>query len=255
MQYAVAWSGLADLKYYNLIAKWCLPSWKNLPGVRYVVHDANAIVIPEITVVDWESVANTDAKFLTTTKKKKPLNFWRKMQSQLWAMNNIVDVDFIVLLDTDIEVLSFDLTKFESELNALLQSGNVWAAGKSQLGHLDAGFIIINARHCRVHELKTRYEDVWESGAIYELNKAYDGHVIESLFSEFPAYRLQNFDHGNGLHIYPLGLVHWGSKQPKQLRSEWPGTGAELINSYLPTLPIKIKKTAPLTISNTPHLD
>jgi hypothetical protein len=243
MQYKVAWSGLADLKYYSLIAKFCLPSWRKLPGDRYVVHDSDAITIPEITTIDWKSAVNNDSRFLTTTRKKKTLNFWRKMQSQLWAINNIKDVDFVVLLDTDIEVLTFDDDLFELELTALLSSGNVWAAGKSQLGHLDAGFIIIRMQHPRMHELISRYEDIWESGDIYKLNKSYDGHAVQSLFSEFPAYRLLNKDHGNGLHIYPLGLVHWGSKQPKQLRSEWIGTGADLIENYLATLPVKIKKT------------
>ena len=64
----LVWSGLADNAYYNGIAKYCLPSWSQLPGNKYVVHDADSVQINGITVVDWKLVPNNASNFLKINK-------------------------------------------------------------------------------------------------------------------------------------------------------------------------------------------
>jgi hypothetical protein len=239
MKYRLTWSGLADNNYYEAIAKYCLPSWEKLPGKKFVIHDANSICITDVEIIPWEHVPNNDANFLKTNPKKKPWNFWRKMQSQVWAIRNLKDCDFFILLDTDIEILDFDELKFERELDNLRTSGNVWATGKSQLQKLDAGFIIIDMQHPKVSELTNYYENIWESNTITTLPKGYDGDAVESMFPIYPSYRLSNRDYGNGLHIYAVGAVHWGSKIPKALRAAWEGDGKSLVEKHLSEIVIK----------------
>lgn len=234
------WSGLADAHYYNYIAKYCLPSWTKLPGEKYVIHDADKINIDGINIVDWKTVPNNNSKFLEVTIKTKPLNFWRKMQSQVWAARNLTDCDFLILLDTDIEVLDFDLEKFEVMLEEFKKSDLVWATGRSQSRLHDSGFIVLNVSHPRYKEVINYYEDIWESNKISTLAKPYDGHAVESMFELYPSYKVMNTDYGRGLHVYDLGFVHYGSKLPKSLRESSNRPGKELIEIY--TRDIVVKK-------------
>ena len=239
MRHTVKWSGLADSKYYEYIAKFCLPSWTMLPGEKFVIHDGDLIDIPGINIVPWEGIPNEQSKFIANQPKKKPWNFWRKMQSQVHAVRTQKDCDFLVLLDTDIEVFDFNTKLFSQELENLLTSGLVWATGQSQLRKLDAGFIIINMKHPSREQLMNDYEDIWESGKIYTLEKGYDGDAVESLFEKYPSYRLKNRDYGSGLHVYDLGVIHWGSKVPKELRAAWTGDAKSLLDKRLSEIVIK----------------
>lgn len=235
----VIWVGLADAEYYSTIAQYCLPSWTKLPGKKYVIHDSNKINIEDITVVSWDTVVDNDANFLSLTNKTKPLNFWRKMQSQVWAARNLLDCEFLVLLDTDIEVLDFDQTQFNKELAYFNASNLIWATGESNRQGHDSGFIILKINHPELATLIDHYENIWESGDIFQLAKWYDGHAVESMFLTYPSYKVKNRDYGSGLHVYDLGLVHYGSKIPKALRSSWQGDGKSLVEKRLGEIVIK----------------
>ena len=229
----IKWSGLADEKYYEYIAKYCLPSWEKLPSEKYIVHDSNKITYDFLNIVDWKNVGNYDAPFLKIQReRKKTNNFWRKMQSQVWAVRNINDCDFLVLLDTDIEVLNFDQTSFEVELKNFAESDCVWATGRSQSRLHDSGFIVFNMHHPNLHTLIDEYENIWDSGEIFNLKKSYDGHAVESMFDKWPSYKIMNTDYGQGFHVYDLGFVHYGSKLPKQFRKESTKNGSDLVKEY-----------------------
>lgn len=234
----VVWSGLADKNYFEYIAKYCLPSWSKLSGEKYIISDDN-LNLKNLKIIPWNSVGNKDAKFLKLTDRFKPLNFWRKMQSQVWAIRNLTDCDFLVLLDTDIEILDFDLELFKKELECFKESNLIWATGESNRNSHDSGFIILNMHHPDLKELTDHYENIWESGNIFKLAKWYDGHAVESMFEKYPSYKIKNRDYGSGLHVYNLGMVHWGSKLPKQLRAEWPGDGKSLVEKRLSEITIK----------------
>jgi hypothetical protein len=233
------WAGLADKHYYQYIAKYCLPSWQKLPGRKVVIHDADDIHINDLDIIDWNTVVNNESKFLKLTTKLKPLNFWRKMQSQVWAIRNLTDCDFLILLDTDIEILDFNLDMFNEELNKFKDSNLIWATGQSNRRGHDSGFIVLNMEHPQLKELTDHYENIWESGNIFKLAKWYDGHAVESMFEKYPSYKIKNKDYGSGLHVYELGLVHYGSKIPKALRAEWQGDGKSLIEKRLSEIEIK----------------
>jgi hypothetical protein len=244
MSYKILWSGLADDNYYNVIARHCLPSWFKLPGHKQVIHDASSIHIPSIEVAPWDPIPNMNSNFLKISPSKKTWNFWRKMQSQVWAVRKYkTDYDFIVLLDTDIEILDFDAKLFDQELKNLLESNCVWMTGQSQLKKLDAGFITINTKHPLLDELITYYENIWETNKIFELPKSYDGDAVSSMFDIYPSYKLKNTDYGKGMHIYDVGAVHWGSKEPKALRAAWGGDGKSLVEKRLSEIVIKKKKS------------
>lgn len=238
------WSGLADTKYYEYIAKYCLPSWVKLPGKKYVVNDSNIIKIDGINVTSWDSIVNKDAKFLKLTDRKKTLNFWRKMQSQIWAARNLRNCDFIILLDTDIEVLDFNLDLFESEMKKFKESGHVWATGRSQSRLHDSGFIVLNTNHPQLDKLIDQYEMIWESGDIFKLRKSYDGIAVESLFDSYPSYKIMNTDYGHGLHIYDIGIVHYGSKLPKQMRAECTTDAKTMLDAYTKDIVVKRYKSS-----------
>lgn len=216
---SIAWSGLADSKYYQYIAKYCLPSWYKLPGDKFIVHDSNDINIPDINIIDWNYAFNRDNTFTRKCRRTKPLNFWRKMQSQIWALKNLRRYDWVVLLDTDVEILDFNLQEFHRILTGIKENDVIWATGESQLRKLDAGHIVVNMRSKKLDELIFNYENVWESGDIFKLERFYDGNAVESLFKKYPSYKIKNTDHGGGLHTYSLGTVHYGSKIPKLLRA------------------------------------
>lgn len=241
--YKLNWSGLADAKYYEYIAKYCIPSWASLPGSKYVVHDSNLIAIDNIAVIDWDRVPNLDALFLKNSSKTKPYNFWRKMQSQVWAVRNLTDCDFLILLDTDIEVLNFVEDEFNTELEKFKSSGMIWATGETQRKKVDSGFVIFNMSHPTLSELVAYYENIWESGDIFNLPKSYDGDAVQSMMEVYPSYKIKTRDYGSGMHLYDLGFVHWGSKEPKQLRAEWNGTGSELVEKRLSEIVIKKYKS------------
>lgn len=236
----IKWSGLADEKYYNYIAKYCLPSWKKLPGEKYIVHDSNKINQSFLNVVDWKDVGNYSSPFWKIqTSRKKTNNFWRKMQSQVWAGRNLRDCDFIVLLDTDIEVLDFDNALFNQSLEEFKSTNCIWATGKSNSRLHDSGFIILNANHRDLDTLLDYYENIWNSGEIFNLKKSYDGNAVESMFDLYPSYKFKNTDYGKGLHVYDIGLVHYGSKIPKQMRSTCETNPEKMIEDYIKGAKIK----------------
>ena len=225
----IAWSGLADDNYWGHIAQYCVPSWTALPGDKFIVHDAQTVQIPDITVIPWDIVVNDDSNFPKQCLKTKPHGFWRKMQSQVWAVRNLTDYDWLVLLDTDVEIVDFDQIEFERILEEFKDSNLIWATGESQKRKLDAGHIIFNMRHPDLYKLIDTYENIWESGDIFKLERYYDGHAVQSLFDRYPSYKIKNTDHGGGLHTYKIGTVHYGSKIPKALRAVWSGDTKQLV--------------------------
>jgi hypothetical protein len=229
----IAWCGLADSKYWELIARYCVPSWSRLPGKKFIIHDSDKINIQDIEIINWNKVVNNNAKFLKLTTKTKPLNFWRKMQSQIWAAKNLNSFEFLILLDTDIEILNFDISLFEKELENFNKTDLIWATGESNRKGHDSGFIILKLNHPGLLELINHYENIWESGDIFKLEKWYDGHAVESMFSKYPSYKIKNIDYGSGFHLYELGIVHYGSKAPKDLRSTHKGDGITLVQNYI----------------------
>lgn len=242
MKYKLIWCGLADSAYYKHIAHHCVPSWVDLPGKKYVVHDAADIAIPDLTIVQWSEVEDKFSKFMEMNPKKKTWNFWKKMQSQVWAVRNLNNCDFLILLDTDIEVFNFNTDLFEKALSSFKESNLIWATGESQRGGHDSGFIVLNMAHPDLTTLINHYENIWETGEIFNLEKSYDGHAVESMFPLFPSYKIKNNDYGQGLHIYDIGVVHWGSKAPKSMRSMWQGTGRELVECKIAEIPVKTFK-------------
>lgn len=243
MKYKIIWSGLADATYYKVIAQYCLLSWAKLPGEKNIIHDSNLIKIKGISITPWEIVPNNNSKFLELSPNKKPWGFWRKMQSQVYAYKKFKNnYDFIVLLDTDIEVLDFEIDAFEAMLTDFKESNHIWATGQSNRRGHDSGFIILNTAHPRLKELIEYYENIWESGAILNLEKPYDGHAVESMFEIYPSFKIGNIDYGSGFHVYDLGFVHYGSKIPKALRQEFNGTGQEIVEHYTKDrVPKKVK--------------
>lgn len=230
----IAWSGLADSNYYHYIAKYCIPSWHKLPGDKYIVHDANDIIDPNFFIIDWKYAYNRSNKFTTVCNRTKAINFWRKMQSQIWALKNLRSYDWVVLLDTDVEIFNFNQKEFEDILKGIISSNVIWATGQSQKNKLDAGHIIVNMRDERLDELMFDYENIWESGTIFKLRRYYDGEAVESLINgKWPSYKIQNIDHGGGLHTYTLGTVHYGSKIPKILRAIWEGSNDLILESII----------------------
>ncbi len=221
MKLKIAWSGLADLNYWEWIAKFCVPSWKTLPGDKFLICDSTDIEISDITVVPWDTVVNANSKFPTQySRGRKQTNFWRKMQSQVWAIKNLKNYDWLVLLDTDIEVHELKLEKLYNVLTQLQDRNLIWATGESNDGFLDAGVVVINVKHPDIDNFVKTYEDYWESGKIKSLEHGYDGDVVVEMLKMYESIKIKNFNHSQGMHSYDFGLFHWGSKESKPIRRE-----------------------------------
>lgn len=243
--FKISWSGLADEKYYNYIAQYCLPSWEKLPGDKHIIHDNDAILHPFLNLIKERNILNKSANFLKikSKTKSKTYNFWRKMQSQVWAFKNLKNCDFLVLLDTDIEVTgNFNIENFNTELTKFNETDFPWATGRSQSRLHDSGFIILKMNNEVTKKLIDHYENIWESGQIYKLAKSYDGHAVESMFEKYPSYKIMNTDYGKGFHVYDLGFVHYGSKLPKSLRINWHSDADSLIKDFTKDIKIKTYK-------------
>jgi hypothetical protein len=107
----IAWSGLTDSVYWDIIASCCVPSWNTLPGDKYLICDFESY--NDITVINSSTIDNPNSAFLKThTRSRKQNNFWKKMRSQVWAIKNLKSYECIVLLDTDIEVYDFKFFQF-----------------------------------------------------------------------------------------------------------------------------------------------
>lgn len=244
MKHKILWAGLADDNYYQVIAKHCLPSWSKLPGDKIVVHDANSIDINEVDIIQWNQILPIHSNFLSKRKpSKKVWNFWRKMKSQVYIGREFKKkYNFIILLDTDIEILdNFSADKIDQELDKFIDSGLVWATGRSQSRLHDSGFIILNTAHELFDTVLNDYENIWEGEdfKISKLKKPYDGHAVESMFDQYPSYKIMNTDYGKGFHLYDLGLVHYGSKIPKKLRIDSNLTGSQLVAEYISDIEVK----------------
>jgi hypothetical protein len=216
----IAWIGHSDTNYWNYIAKFCVPSWKLLPGKKILITDFLDMHLSEFTIIDCEKVYNKISKFPNEISKgKKQTNFWKKMQSQVWAIKNLQDYDFLILLDTDIEVINFNSDSFFKKIDIIESKNCLWGIGRSQDKLLDSGFIIINNKHCDKNNMVREYEQYWETEKIHLLKKPYDGDVVQELTNQYPYFGLENYGWGDGRHFYDCGLFHWGSKEPKKIRS------------------------------------
>jgi hypothetical protein len=213
----IAWSGLTDSVYWDIIASCCVPSWDTLPGDKYLICDFESY--NDFTVINSNTIDNPNSDFLKThTKSRKQNNFWKKMRSQVWAIKNLKSYDCIVLLDTDIEVYDFNQEIFNKHVDNFLKSNCVWGLGNSQLNNIDSGMIFINPAHPLLNELVYEYENTWESGEILKLPRAYDGYVVLELVKKYPFYEIPNWDYNQGQHNYNFGFYHWGGKESKPIR-------------------------------------
>lgn len=246
----ISWSSLADFKYFKFIAHLCLPSWNKLPGDKFLVTDDLSIKFDAGKKIDWQKICNYDCEFQKkhTPNKLKTDNFWRKMQSQIWAIRNLQEYDFVVLLDSDIEVTNFDKEKFFKIIDKFVESKLVWATGRSQSRLHDSGVIMFNMKDNRTQQVINEYENIWESGKIRTLKKSYDGNAVESMLDDYPSFKIMNTDYGKGLHIYDFGLIHYGSKEPKRLRQTKTGPGQIITKEW--TNSVNVKKYKGSQIGN-----
>lgn len=214
-------AGMCDKNYWEHIAKYCVPSWKMFPYDRVIISDDKDIVSKDFaTVLDQETFIDYNSNFNTKyCKKIKPFTFWKKMQGQVHAIKTYKNThDWLLFLDTDIELFDFNKELFDIEFEKLKQSNNIWTIGNYNLGGPDVGVIVFNLKHPNIDKLLDDYVNVWESGKILELGKAYDGEAVLYTTNKYPCNKLEMSHYINGLHIYDNGLCHWCGKSAKVIR-------------------------------------
>lgn len=222
MEHKIAWVGLADKKYWEYIAQYCVPSWEKLPGDKFIITDDLTMCSNDFAkLIDLNEVKNHNAQFLNNKVSKKTVNFWKKMQTQRWAISALKAYDWVVLMDTDIEAINFNYEHFKNDLDQIKSNNNVWGIGfkREKLDDsVDSGFIVANMRHNSINTAFQAYEHFWESGEIFTLEKSYDGNVMAEMIKKFPAFLFLTTGYGNGKWLYDFGLFHWGGKLPKEIR-------------------------------------
>ena len=122
----------------------------------------------------------------------------------------------------------FCVATYKSQLDGLgFTNSKKLYANKTQIYNLDT-LTLVN-----------EYENIWDSGEIFNLKKSYDGNAVESMFEKWPSYKIMNTDYGKGLHIYDLGVVHYGSKMPKQMRAECTSDAKTMLDDYTREIIVK----------------
>lgn len=218
----IAFLGLCDQQYYDHIGKYCLPSWESLPGDKFLITDILDIKEDFLKIIDLTNVLDLESNFIKKFQtSKKVYNFWKKMQSQCWAIKNFKKYDWVVLLDTDIENINFDKVMFDQYLEKIKKNNQLWGIGfKRNMfdDSIDSGFIVVNMLHRDVDVAFKEYENFWNQGKIYDLKKAYDGNVMWEMIKKFPGEYFLTTSYGQGRFIYDIGLIHWGGGEPKEFR-------------------------------------
>lgn len=215
-------AGLCDINYYNYIGKWCLPTWKNVDCDKILLtDDIDFVNEHSIKSIQYDDVINFQCNFITNLcNKRKPINFWKKMQCQIWTFKRYQkEYDFILFLDADIEIVNFNQEIFKEIISKFKSQNNVWALGMSNDNGLDAGVFMINCKHPNLDDLIFDYEQVWESGKILELHRPYDGEAVAYTCKKYQHSIITNKNLGKGQHFYNWGGFHWGGKESKLFRS------------------------------------
>lgn len=257
----IAWCGVTDRHYWGRIAKHCVPSWNILPGQVFCINEEKNLNITGVTSISYQRTIETDCKFRSVADGAKIVNFWKKMRSQIWALDNLAWADVIVLLDTDIEAVAFDQDRFMQRARDFLTSQQMWAtshrqgcAVTSDQAYIDSGVIFFNPRHPDLRDWRNNYEAIWNSGAIWHLPRPFDGDAVVCMLRLYPSFRINHRNIAKGCNLYAWGMTHWGSvsKQWRQSAqqsqvldrvlaplAEFTDTGTEIVNlKYAPeTLP------------------
>jgi len=222
MDYKIAWVGLADKNYWDYIAKYCVPSWSVLPGDKFLVTDEVSLSSDHfLNLIYFDQIKNQNAVFTKHKISKKTTNFWKKMQAQRWAISTLTDYDWVILCDTDIEVINFNLNLFLDNLQDIKNQNKLWGIGfKRDMfeDSIDSGFISVNMKHPEVNKAFVEYENIWESGKIFNLKKSYDGNAMWEMVTNYPAFKFLETGLGDGKFLYDIGLFHWGGRLPKEIR-------------------------------------
>lgn len=219
---SIAFVGVSDQHYYEHIAKYCLPSWETLPGDKFLITDLLDVREHFFKIVNLDKILNLESNFIKNFQSsKKVYNFWKKMQSQCWAIKNLKTYDWVVLLDTDVENINFDEKMFDEHLEKIKENNQLWGIGfKRNLFNdsIDSGVIIVNMLHPDVDVAFDEYETFWNQGKIYDLKKAYDGNVMVEMLKKYTATYILTTGYGHGRFLYDVGIMHWGGKEPKEFR-------------------------------------
>ena len=236
----IAWCGVADNHYWNRIARYCVPSWRDLPGTVFCINEQKAQATNGMISISYQRAIDTECKFRSIADGAKIVNFWKKMRSQIWALDNLAWADVIVMLDTDIEAVNFDQDRFYHAAQEFLESRQLWATSHragceitNNRPYIDSGVVFFNPQHPDAREWRKNYEAIWNSGAIWHLPAPYDGDAVVCMLRLYPSFRINHLNINKGCNLYAWGMTHWGSVSKQWRKTAKPREVHDLVDQPL----------------------
>lgn len=210
--------------YWNEIGKYCIGSWKNLPGKVTVYIDQKDGDLDWIKEIPFHKellfVPHLDVDVADRAKVRK---FWGKSVAQITAIRNRGKDERVVWLDADIEqikeevsVSAFDF-EFEDPV-AMMYSGD-------QEDCWESGIVIFNQRAEKFDLFVRKYEKVWlDEDALLSLWRPYDAQVLGYVAKDRGYKNLctEKCPNGEALQYTHLNVYfkHWINKDNKKKLAE-----------------------------------
>jgi hypothetical protein len=207
-------------EYWDLTAKYCIPTW-NLPGrVTVYVEQTEGDIkwvkdIPFNTEILTVPTLPLDPKFVT----KKFLKFWGKAWAQIYSIRHRGNNERIVWLDADIEQIKPATERmFAFKLKtavAMMNSGDAQDCWES-------GIVVFNEDQNKLGKFAHIYHKRWEDQDFLEtLWRPYDAQVLGNVAESSGYTNLCKEPCPNALAvkatIYADTFHHWINKENKEL--------------------------------------
>lgn len=210
--------------YWNDTAKYCINTWKNLPG------DVTVYVDQKEGDLDWLKEIPFHKELLYVPKleaaeadRAKVRKFWGKSMAQITALRNRGKDERIIWIDADVEMTNPNIPSNLFTLNfpepiAMLNSGD-------QEDCWESGIVIFNQQAEKFDVTVRRYEKAWlDEDTLMGLWRPYDAQVLGHVALDRGYLNLCNQQCSNADALkyshYGAYFKHWINKDNKKLLAE-----------------------------------
>lgn len=178
----ITWVTSLSRSYYEEVAQYTLPTWKNLPGDVVFIWDDKPVDIGIGRIFSfWKDVASPDDPWMKEGMGgTKADRFWKKSRAQIWATRKFKGL--VVWIDADISITrSFSRQK---AIDMLHPKQNMWASldggidwGLPDDCPIDTGVVAFDTKKQDFEKFIRDYSLIWYNGIIHQLPQPYDHHA------------------------------------------------------------------------------
>lgn len=210
--------------YWNDTGKYCINTWKDLPGEVTVYVDQKDGDLDWLKEVPFHKellyVPPLESKSADRAKVRK---FWGKSMAQITALRNRGKDERIIWIDADVEKISPNVPEhlFSFEFNepiAMMNSGD-------QEDCWESGIVIFNQKAEKIDLTVRKYEKAWlDEDTLMSLWRPYDAQVLGHVATERGFLNLcqTTCSNADALKNSPFApyFKHWINKDNKKILAE-----------------------------------